>query len=314
VLIAQVVGTTAGLFDDTTGNTRHGYGYNALSWMQQALNEADQLARQRHLHHVYISSNFYSQVALSYLAEQMQTPATVFDNTPCLVQPDPSHSCLLTPGQQQREPDSCLLLPDPASGPALYLVDPADTLALTLLNRFARVTQIDRPARLGSDPYYLLLVQSYNPPPDIGSASPQQFVHNLQLLSSGTSTVQVRNTNLFITHWMFLRSAPVAYRAVYTYSIAASFLPRGDGVAAAPVSSGCVLNSMQVGDQLIMAFPLHTTAPVSSQVAFSGEYYVTQPHNIAIGPLQLENIRDQRSVPIQLQNSNGGNTLILKVP
>ena len=30
-LIAQMVGTTAGLFDDTSGNNQHGFGYNALN-------------------------------------------------------------------------------------------------------------------------------------------------------------------------------------------------------------------------------------------------------------------------------------------
>ncbi len=313
VLIAQAVGTTAGLFDDTTGNTGHGYGYNALSSMQGALNEADQLAQRLHLHHVYISSNFYSQVALSYLAEQMQTPATVFNDTIFLVQPDPVHSCLLTPAQQQQQPGSCLVLPDPASGPAMYLVEPGDTFVLSLLTRFARVTEIDRPARLGSDPYHLLLVQTQTPSVGPGSSSSQQFVNNLQLLSSGTSVIQTGTANMLVTHWSFLRSVSLAYRTIYTYSIGANFSPENSGVATAPVYSGCVFNSMQAGDQLIVAFPLHPAASVPSTVAVSGEYYVIQPHNVAIGPLQLENIRDQRTVPTPLQNSGGGNTLIMQV-
>jgi hypothetical protein len=71
---------------------------------------------------------------------------------------------------------------------------------------------------------------------------------------------------------------------------------------------------MQAGDQLIVTFPLPSTLPVPLQVSLTGLYYATQPHNVAVGPLQLENIRDQRTVPITLRNSGGGRTLILNVP
>jgi 4-amino-4-deoxy-L-arabinose transferase-like glycosyltransferase len=287
VLIAQVIGTTAGLFDDTTGNTRHGFGYNALGTMQNALNEADQLAQEHHLRHVYISSDTYSQVALRYLAEQMRTPTTVFDAA------------------------SCFVLPNPIGGPAVYLVEPGDALALTLLNRFAGVTLVDQPPHLGTAPYQLFIAQP--PSPGAGSAPTQQFVHNLQLLPAYTGIIQDGNSTLLVTRWNFLRAAPVIYRTFYTYRITASFPSNSAGVPPASVYSDCVFSSMQAGDQLIVTFPLHAGAPVSSQVAFTGEYYVTQPHNITVGPLQLENIRDQRTIPIQLQNSGGGNTLLLNM-
>ena len=287
-LIAQMVGTTAGLVDDTNGNTGHGFGYNSLSFMQNALNEADQLARQRHLRHVYISSDIRSQVSLRYLAEQMRTPSTVFDAA------------------------SCLVLPNPATGPAVYLIEPGDTLALTLLNKFAGVTQIDRPARLGSEPYHLLIVQP--PAPGVDRTSTQQFVNNLQLLYAHTSIMQAANSNLLVTRWTFLRSVPVAYRTFYTYRITSSLQSSASGANAASVYSDCVFSSMQAGDQLIVTFPFPSTASISSQVKFTGSYYITQPHNIAMGPLQLENIRDQRTTPVSLQNSSGGDALILSPP
>ncbi|HET9999554.1 MAG TPA: glycosyltransferase family 39 protein [Ktedonobacteraceae bacterium] len=287
-LIAQMVGTTAGLVDDTNGNTGHGFGYNSLSFMQNALNEADQLARQRHLRHVYISSDIRSQVSLRYLAEQMRTPATVFDAA------------------------SCLVLPNPATGPAVYLVEPGDTLALTLLNKFAGVTQIDRPARLGSEPYHLLIVQS--PAPGVDSTSTQQFVNNLQLLYAHASVMQAANSNMLVTRWTFLRSVPVAYRTFYTYRITASLQSSASGANTASVYSDCVFSSMQAGDQFIVTFPFPSTASISSQVKLTGSYYITQPHNVAMGPLQLENIRDQRTAPVPLQNSSGGNALILSPP
>ncbi|MGH2497730.1 MAG: glycosyltransferase family 39 protein [Ktedonobacteraceae bacterium] len=287
-LIAQVVGTTAGLIDDTNGNTGHGFGYNSLGFMQNALNEADQLAQKRHLHHVYISSDMHSQVPLRYLAEQMRTPATVFDAA------------------------SCLVLPNPASGPAVYLVEPGDALALSLLNKFASVTQIDRPARLGSEPYHLLIVQP--PSPGIDSTSTQQFVNNLQLLYAHASVMQTGSSSLLITRWTFLRTVPVVYRAFYTYRITASLQPSGSGTNAASEYSDCVFSSIQEGDQLIVTFPFKPPLLAPTQVSFTGFYRVTQPHNIAMGPLQLENVRDQRTAPVTLQNSGGGNALILNVP
>ena len=288
VLLAQVVGTSAGLFDDTSGNTRHGFGYNALSSMQNALSEADELAQKHHLHHVYIASDMYSQVALRYLAEQMRTPTTVFDTA------------------------SCLVLPNPASGPVVYLVEPGDALALTLLNRFAGVTLVDQPPHLGTTPYQLLIAEP--PAPGAESASTQQFVNNLQLLPSYTTVVRNGRASLLVTRWSFLRAAPVVYRTFYTYRITASSLSNSTGGVAASVYSDCLFSSMQAGDQLIVTFPLPTTASLPLQVALTGECYVTQPHNIAIGPLKLENIRDRRTVPISLQTSGGGNTLILNVP
>ena len=288
VLLAQVSGTTAGLFDDTTGNTRHGFGYNALGTMQNALNEADQLAQQHHLRHVYISSDTYSQVALRYLAEQMRTPTTVFDSA------------------------SCLVLPNPVNGAAVYLVEPGDTLALALLNRFAGVTLVDQPPHLGTVPYQLFIAEP--PAPGAESVSTQQFANNLQLLPAETNIIQGNDSTLLVTHWGFLRAAPLVYRTFYTYRITASFPSNSAAAAPSSVYSDCVFTSMQAGDQLIVTFPLHAAVPVSAQVALTGEYYVTRPHNIAIGPFQLENIRDQRTVPIQLHNAGGGNAHIQNVP
>ncbi len=281
-LIAQVLGTAAGLFDDTSGNNRHGFGYNALSSMQNALHEADQLAQQRHLRHVYISSDTYSQVALRYLAEQMHTPTTVFDAA------------------------SCLTLPNPANGPAVYLVEPGDSLALTLLNQFASVTLVAQPPRLGSAPYQLLIVRL----PAVVSASTRRFVHNLQLLYAHASITQAGA--LLVTRWTFLRAAPLLYRTFYTYKITAR--SNSSGVSSASAYSDCVFSSMQTGDQLIVTFPFNAVLLAHTQVSFTGIYYVTRPHNIAVGPLRLENIRDQRTVPITLQNSGGGNTLVLNLP
>ncbi len=286
VLIVQTVGTTAELFDETSGNIRHGTGYNSLTYLENALHEAGQLATRRHLRHIYISSDQYSQTALRYLAEQIHTPTTVFDAS------------------------NCLVLPGSDNGPAVYLVDPGDLLALALLSRFASVSLIDQPPRLGGDPYQLSIVQPL--PPGGVNASNQRFVNNLQLLSANAEIIHAGSATLLATRWTFLRSMPVVYRSTYTYSISATMQASGNTLS--NQRSNCVFSSMQAGDQLVVTFPLSSTALSPMQVSFTGRYYITQPHNIAAGPLQLENVRDQRTIPATLQNSSGGNTLILKLP
>ncbi|HVB76108.1 MAG TPA: glycosyltransferase family 39 protein [Ktedonobacteraceae bacterium] len=281
VLLAQTVGTTAGLIDEAVQNNRHGLGYNSLGFMQNALTEADHLAQRRHLNHVYISSNTYTQEALRYLAEQMSTPTTVFDAS------------------------SSLVLPNPADGPAVYLVGPDDTLALSLLNQFASVTLVDRPPRLGSDPYNLMIVQPAAPVS--ASASNQKFANNLQLLDTQPRFINIGSTTLLATRWTFLRAIPLFYRTTYTYSITAA-LQTGSSWSR---YSDCIFTSIRAGDQLIVIFPLPATAHASTRFNLSARYYVTGPHNVAFGPLQLENIRDRRSIPITLQTPGGSNILIL---
>src|SRR5260370_18200865 len=152
------LGRTATLGDQSNGNIKHGYAYNTLNSLQDALTEADQLALHRHLNHVYIATDLFTQVALRYLAEQMQTPATLFDAS------------------------NCLVLPNPASGPAVLLVGPYDKLSGVLLGRFAVATLIDQPERLGGAPFHLYLLQPIPAPKQ--ASSNEAFANNLQLLDN----------------------------------------------------------------------------------------------------------------------------------
>ena len=113
LIVAQIVNCTASIVDTASGNFSDRdfppYPYhNDLRSLQHALSEADQLAQQRHLNRVYITTDAATQTALRYLAEQMQTPTTLFDTT------------------------NCLVLPNPASGPTVQLVGPYDGLTNAL--------------------------------------------------------------------------------------------------------------------------------------------------------------------------------------
>ena len=280
VIVAQLTGSMAGLVDEASGNNLHGYTYNTLNSLQDALAEADHVARQRHLNHVYITTNQFTQVALRYLAEQVQTPTTLFDASRCLV------------------------LPNPADGPAVLLVGPYDKLTSVLLGQFATSTLIDRPERLGGAPFQLFIVK----PITIAlSRSTSSFLNNLQLLDKGVRHFGYDNSLWLVTHWRLLRSTSPGYRTTYTYTMRALLNGnRGPGI-----SSQCISTSMRPGDQLIVAFqvPRATVLPVS--VTISATSYTTMPYNLLSGPFHLETFRDQSTPQTTLTTLDDRDTITL---
>jgi hypothetical protein len=282
VIVAQLLGSFAAIADEANGNTPHGYSYNTLNSLESALTEADQLAVQRHLNHVYITTDQYTQAALRYLAEQMQTPTTLFDAS------------------------SCLVLPGPASGPAVLLIGPDDTFTGTLLKQFATTMLVDKPERLGGAPFHLYIVQP------LGGQKPdtmnEAFVNNLQLLDDQAEQVRYDKSTWLATRWSLLRSAAPYYRTTYTYDIQA--LPNGN--QGQEVSSQCVSTSIRAGDQLVVAFQRPKNASEPASVTITAMSYTTMPQNVSYGPFRLEDIRDQRTRPSLLQTSTGMSGLVIR--
>ncbi len=283
VIIAQSAGTTASLLDQVSGNNLHGYTYNTLNSLQNALAEADHVARQRHLNHVYITTNQFTQVALRYLAEQVQTPTTLFDASRCLV------------------------LPNPADGPAVLLVGPYDKLTSVLLGQFATSTLIDRPERLGGAPFQLFIVKPITIALSRSTSSQAVFLNNLQLLDKRVRHFSYDNSLWLATYWRLLRSASPGYRTTYTYAMRALL----NGSHGPGISSQCISTSMRVGDQLIVAFqvPRATVLPVS--VTISATSYTTMPYNLPFGPFHLETIRDQSTPQTTLTTLDGRDAITL---
>jgi hypothetical protein len=252
--------------------------------LEDALTEADQLAVRHHFNHVYITTDQYTQAALRYLAEQMQTPTTLFDASHCLV------------------------LPNSASGPAVLLVGPYDTLTGALLSQFAIATLIGQPERLEGAPFQLYIVQP------IGEQKPdaanKAFVNNLQLLDNQAQQLRFDNSTWLATRWSYLRSAAPNYRTTYTYTMQA--LLNGNGNQGSSVSSQCVSTSIRAGDQLVVAFQQPKGTFVPSSVTISAMSYTTMPLNVSYGPFRLENIRDQRTQPSFLQTSAGAHGLVIR--
>ena len=281
--IAQLLGSMAAITDQASGNVPHGYSYNTLNSLQDALAEADQLALSRHLNHVYIATDQFTQVELRYLAEQMQTPTTLFDASHCLV------------------------LPDPAAGPAVLLVGPYDQLTGVLLGQFAITTLVDRPGRLGSVPFQLYIVQPIAEPNP--ASSNKAFVNNLQLLDNRAQQLSYANSTWLAMRWRFIRSASPNYRTSYTYAMRA--LLKGNGNGELSISSQCVSTSMRTGDQLVVALQIPQGASVPASLNISATFYVTMPLDLSYGPIHLESIRDRSTQPATLQTTTGTASITL---
>ena len=273
VIVAQLTGSMAGLVDEASGNNLHGYSYNTLNSLEDALNEADQLAMLHNLNHVYIATDQFTQASLRYLAEQMRTPTTLFDASRCLV------------------------LPFAAAGPAVLLVGPYDKLSGVLLSHFAIATLVSQPERLGGAPFQLYIVQ---PIAALKLApSHEAFVNSLQLLNKQAQQFRFDNSIWLATHWSYIRSTAPDYRTTYTYTMKALFNDKSG------ISSQCVSTSIRAGDQLIVTFPLFQSAYVPSSMTISAISFTTKPLNVSYGPFHLENIGDQSTRPLFLQTTKG---------
>lgn len=267
-VIAQFMTATATLVDAAQGYNGHGKTFNDLRSLQLALGEADRLAQQRHLNRVYITTNANSETAIRYLAQQMQTPTTLFDDSRCFV------------------------LPNAAEGPAVLLVSPYAELTKALLGQFAAATLIDRPARLGAPPFNLYIV-SPNAALDKTPLHPS-FVDNLQLVNVQRQQLNIAQRSWLVSRWDLLRSAQPGPRTTYTYAMTA--LPNGVNK---PVESLCAFNAMRSGDQLFVAFALPGNAISAASVTIKGLSYTTTPYNPAFGPLLLETDKTRDS-PVKI--------------
>jgi 4-amino-4-deoxy-L-arabinose transferase-like glycosyltransferase len=277
VSMAHVIDTSSGNFDDRSFQP---YPYhNDLRSMQNALNEADQLAQQRHLDRIYITTDLATQTALRYLAEQMQTPTTLFDAT------------------------SCLVLPNPADGPAVLLVGPYDGLTNALLNQFASVTLVDSPVRLGGAPYRLYIVT----PTAVLTSSSSAFTGDLQLLDTRVQELIYGSSSWLVTRWSLLRSEQPKYRTTYSYAMTA--IPGGVGQQS--WGSECTFTAIRAGDQLLVAFNLSRGGSTVVSVTIKAQSFTTTPNNPYYGPFHLETDGDKSTAMIRLHTGDSSDAIRL---
>ncbi len=286
LIIVQLVGSVQALRDDVNGNLGHGYTYNDLHSLQNALSKADQLAQQHHLNRVYIATDLYTQASLDYLAEQMHTPTTLFDSTHCLV------------------------LPNPADGPAVLLTGPADGLTNALLGRFANATLVDQPPRLGSVPFRLFIV---SPLAGVAqTATSSAFVRHLQLLDMHVQPFRFNHLSWLVSRWRLLRNAQPSYRTSYNYVLKAS--PTEHGVQGQLKVSLCTFTSMRSGDRLLVVFdPSSSGTSLPTSLTITAQSFIQVPHNLTYGPFHFETIRNDQTQLLTLQTTEATASITLPV-
>jgi len=279
ILTAQFVGTTADLLDQVNQSDKVIANHHSLSSLQRAFATADLLAQQQRLSHVYVSSDMYTQTALQYLAGQMRTPTTVFDESRCLV------------------------LPNPAEGPAVLLVVPGDTLTLALLARYGTV--IEPPSHPNVAPFHLYIEQP-SQSPLVGKAN-LTFAHELSSLDGQLQRINVKDGAFLTAGWSLLKSEPAAYRTGYTYAFSSTL---GGGIAQV-IQSQCTFTAIRAGDELVIAFPIHATVATPSTASIAAQFYTDQPYDLQMGPVKLESFATQRVHHTSLQTASGGQSITL---
>lgn len=221
----QLVASGASVFDITHGNFHdtqlsRPY-YNDLTSMQQALHNADQFAQHYHLPHIYAATDAATDTSLRYLEQFTQVPTTTFS-------------------------ENCLVLPDPAQGPALLMSGPYSNLDDAILARFAHVTFLGESAHLGGAPYRFYMVQTL---PLLGQTR-ATFSGDLQLL--GSQHLRFQQKTWILTHWNILRNAEPAFRSTYVYDM----MNRNGSANLKVDQQHCVFTSLHAGDQLVMSYQL----------------------------------------------------------
>jgi hypothetical protein len=284
---ASSLGYSVDLARGTLSDGHYGLDFHdKLSDLQNAFAEADQLVQQRHLKHIYVSmyADHYHMASISYLAEHNQIPTTVFN-------------------------DTCLVLPNPADGPAVFLEGPYDGITDTLLTHFAPVTLINEPFRPGGAPFKLYIVNAQTTTP----AGPATFPQQLQLLDTRQITYQ--SAPWAVTRWSILRSAPMSYQTSYAYTLS----NLADGKKHTH-DQPCLLTSMQAGDQLLSAFPLNnggqTLTSLDIRVETSTISALIWTPASSLDPLRItfETGGINTSQIDILQTADGSNQIIIPVP
>src|SRR5258708_31420777 len=223
-----------------------------------------------------MTGEWATQTGWGYLGGQRRTPSSLFDAA------------------------SCLVLPNPADGPAVLLVGPYDGLTKALLNQFASAMLVDSPVRLGGAPYRLYVVT----PVAVQPPSSMAFTGDLQLLD--TQGLNYGGSSWLVTRWSLLRSEQPRYRTTYNYALTA--IPAGVGQPRS--RSKCTFTAIRAGDELLVAFILSRGGSPSFSVAIKAQSFMTTPDNPYYGPFHLETDGDRRTAAIKLHTVDGSDSIM----
>lgn len=257
LILAQLIGCASTLLDLTTGNfddlSVHA-NFVDLHSQQNALQQADQLARSRGIRRIYATVSYDTARTMQYLAEQIQTPVEINEISAM------SHV------------DNCFVLPDLSSGPVVFLAEPNDPLPAIMLSQYTNATLIEQPPHLGGAPYRLYVLTAKPAPAPVAHA----FARGLQLLSPAASIIP--GTRLLTTRWRILDSRQAAVRTTYHFRFQMQS-------AYASTTIDCQPTATWAGDQLFTFQDLSAQSQVPSQITLQVAMFTSQPTLVQAGPL-----------------------------
>lgn len=252
VILAQLVGIGGAIIDITVQGNFQQPVSSSLYDQQTALQRAEQIAQQRHIHRIYITSypSYIRTTPMEYLAEQSQTPVEVFSSA------------------------NCFFLPAPSAGPVVFLTTANDTLANALFSQYANATLVATSPDFGWSPYQIYVVTAKPEP----AAVPQTFEQSLHLLSP---TAQLIQNQWLTTRWSILETHRPAFRSMYGFH----FQMNAASGSSLSTSFDCTTTATWAGDQLF-AFPtLQSGTAVPLQVTMQAATFVSQPQTLSLGPI-----------------------------
>lgn len=283
IIGAQLLGSVSALIDRADGNFDGGAtfpAYNDLSSMQHVLQEADQIAQERHIHRIYVATNYSTSSAMHYLMEQEKTPSMVFEDWHCMV------------------------LPSVSAGSVIFIWQPSDPQVGAIFDHYATMTLVDQPRRLGGAPFNLSILTAK--PEDVPAT--QTFTHDIRVLETHALQIQDTNHRWVVTHWSVTNSEKPATRTFYLthFDIRLNGKMQRGGE---PIN--CSTTSQWAGDQYFTLQSLGPSDNMPTFVTVQAYAFTSSPLTFPLGPLTLSTFVQQDSPWMSLQTGDGQTSLKL---
>jgi 4-amino-4-deoxy-L-arabinose transferase-like glycosyltransferase len=274
LILVQLIGIGSTIIDLSAGHFQNAV-FSDLHDQQNALQVADQVARQRHIHRVYLTSfpTYIKMNSMQYLSQQIKTPTEFFTS------------------------DDCFILPSPAAGPVVFLTTPGNSLAATLFGKYANATLVATSPHLGTSPYQIYVVTAKAEPAPV----PHAFNQSLQLLSL---TAQLLQDQWLTTRWSVLSAHYPAFRTTYGFNF------QMHSVAGSSLNDNlnCTPTSTWAGDQLFIFHSSRYGDLLPAQIAIQVSTFISRPQTLSLGPVtgftyHAENTAWQKLLTDERKNS-----------
>lgn len=266
LILAQTIGCTVALIDQTAGNftgSEVSPTFNALSSLEGALHTADQIAQQRHIHRIYITTDTFSlNHAMRYLTDELQTPASV------------------------ESISNCLSLPAAQAGPVVLLTESQTAVDDEIVRLYGSATLVATSPRLGTSPFRIFVVTMKATPPPVA----QNFAQQIQLLSPTAPSIYDNGKEWLLTRWQLANTLLPAPRTQYHFE----FHLRPDVATAEANDLACDISSAWAGDQFfVYENALALSSGIPAQLVIRADFHREVPILYHVGSLTLTLAKNQ---------------------